>query len=368
MKKRIYQRILPNMVKPVALLLCSLAFLLPVAAQGGRQEPARVTEQSVTVVDNAGRTVTLPLPVERVVVANRYNSELIRAIGAVDRIIAVDMNTAQDREFWSEFDPENTIGRGQRELNYEKIIELNPQVLILPKNGTWEEAEEILTPFDIQVLVVSGYDTGDFINQVTNLGRIFQHEDEAQAFMDWYNEILDYISGALKGQSRRRVFLETLNEFATTFEGDFFYDMVRFSGGEHIFQTRPAGITGTVINPEDVIRAKPDVIVKMITPDHALRGTGLSEAPLLEQRRRVIQEIRNRPAWDDIAAVKNNEVYVMSQFGHGGASKLVGAAYLAKWIYGDLLPGLDPIEVERRWMEDFQSFHFVEGHFYPLPR
>ncbi|TVR90864.1 MAG: ABC transporter substrate-binding protein [Spirochaetaceae bacterium] len=350
-----------------------LAFMLTglVSAEAAGRQEGNADSQSqdtVTVVDNAERTVTVALPVERAAVALRFNSELIRAIGANDRVIAVDMNTAQDREFWKEFNPEQTIGRGQRELNYEKIIELDPQVLILPKNGSWEEAQEVLAPFGIEVLVVSGYDTADFINQVTNLGKVFQEEEAAQEFMDWYNEVLSYIARSLEGQPRRTVFLETLNEFATTFEGDFFYDMVRFSHGEHIFRTRPHGITGTVIDPEDVIREDPDVIVKMITPDHALRGTGLSEAPLIEQRRRVINEMKNRPAWEDIAAVQNNEVYVMSQFGHGGASKLVGAAYMAKWIYGDLLPDLDPVEVERRWMEDFQGFHFVEGHFYPVPR
>lgn len=324
-------------------------------------------KDTVIIEDNAGRIVELPYPVETVVVANRYNSELIRAIGAIDHVIAVDMNTAQDREFWSEFDPDNTIGRGQRELNYEKIIELAPQVLITPKNGTWEEDEKVLEPFDIKVVVVSGYDTFDFINQVSNLGKMFGKEAEADAFISWYSDTANYITNQLSGKEKRSVYLETLREFATTFEGDFFYGMVELSGGEHIFQQKPEGLSGTEINPENVVLRNPDVIVKMITPEQALSGTGLYEAPLLEQRERVIEEIKNRPAWDDITAVKNNEVYVMSQFGHGGASKLVGAAYMAKWIYGDLLPELDPVEIERQWMEDIQGFKNIEGHFYPLP-
>lgn len=348
----------------ILLLVCSLVVF---AGCANNNEPQAEVPTTITLIDNAGREVELPYPVETVVVANRYNSELIRAIGAIDRVIAVDMNTAQDREFWSEFDPDNTIGRGQRELNYEKIIELAPQVLITPKNGSWEEDQEVLAPFGIKVFVVSGYDTFDFINQVTNLGKMFGEEQGAENFIAWYRGIADYITTNVAKVEPRTVFLETLTEFSTTFEGDFFYGMVDLSGGQHIFQTRPEGLTGTVINPEDVILRNPEVIVKMITPDHALSGTGLYEAPKPEQSRRVIEEIKNRPAWDEIAAVQNNEVYVMSQFGHGGASKLVGAAYMAKWIYGDALPGLDPVEIERQWMEDLQGFSFVEGHFYPLP-
>ncbi|MFQ8759385.1 MAG: hypothetical protein ACLSAF_07990 [Intestinimonas sp.] len=31
----------------------------------------------------------------------------------IDRVIAVDTNTAQDRVYWSQFDPDNVIGKGQ---------------------------------------------------------------------------------------------------------------------------------------------------------------------------------------------------------------------------------------------------------------
>lgn len=348
------------------IFLLAVAFVAGCGGQGpdSSQEPST---QTVTITDNAGRTVEVPYPVEEAVVVTRYNNELVRAIGAIDHVISVDMNTAQDREFWSEFDPENTVGTGQRELNYEKIIELAPQVLILPQNGTWQEAEETLAPFDIKVVVVSGYDTGDFINQVTNLGKIFGHEAGAEEFIAWYNSPLKYIEKQLAGEEKRTVYLETLTEYSTSFTGDYYADMLNFAGADHIFQELPEGLTGSIINPEDVILRNPEVIVKMITPDHALAGTGLYEAPLLEQRERVIAEIKNRPAWDEITAVQNDEVYLMSQFGHGGASKLVGAVYIAKWLYPELMTELDPQEIERQWLEDLQGFRYIDGHFHPMP-
>ena len=50
--------------------------------------------------DDVGREIVLEKPLTRVVVALRYNSELIRAIGSIDKVIAVDANTAQDRIYW----------------------------------------------------------------------------------------------------------------------------------------------------------------------------------------------------------------------------------------------------------------------------
>ena len=75
-------------------------------------------------------------------------------------------------------------------------------------------------------------------------------------------------------------------------------------------------------------------------------------------------DVYKRQAWDSVKAVKNDEIYFMTQFSHGGACKLVGTMYIAKWLYPDLLPELDPDEVFRAWMEDFQGFKNVEGHFY----
>lgn len=115
----------------------------------GTPEPAGEPETKV-VTDGLGRQVEIPWPLERAVVANRYNSELIRACGAIDRVVAVDTNTAQDRVYWSQFDPEEAIGKGQSELNYEQIVALDAQVLITPKNGTYEQDEEMLAPFGIK--------------------------------------------------------------------------------------------------------------------------------------------------------------------------------------------------------------------------
>ena len=80
-------------------LMCALLLLVPVFA-GCSQSGDSSEAKSITVVDDTGREVTIPQPLEKVVVANRYNSELIRGIGAIDKVVAVDKNTAQDRVYW----------------------------------------------------------------------------------------------------------------------------------------------------------------------------------------------------------------------------------------------------------------------------
>lgn len=364
--------------------LCAAAMLAGLAACGTGSEPsssagsssagASVSEPSsqadstaadtITLTDNAGRTVELPYPVETAAVANRYGSELIRACGAIDRVVAVDLNTAQDREYWAAFDPGNVIGKGQRELDYEKIAELAPQVLILPDNGSYEEAEEKLAPFGIKVFVISGYATADFKNQTENIGKMFGVEEQAKKFYDYFNDKLTYISEQLVGQPKRTLYLETTTPYNTPLRGDPFFDMIEFSGAENIFGSDTTAANGSEIDPEEVVARNPDCIIKVITPSQALAGTGLYEPPTRDDFIAAYNELKARPGWEDTKAFQNNDVFFMTQFGHGGASKLVGTMYIAKWLYPDLLPDLDPDEVFRAWMEDFQGFRNIEGHFY----
>lgn len=319
-----------------------------------------------TLVDNAGRSVTFEHPITKACVANRYNSELIRACGAIDYIIATDMGTAQDRTYWANFDPNNVIGKGAKNLNYEKIVELNPELLILPKNGTYEEAIAKLSPFGIKVFVISGYDTSDFKNQVQNIGKIFNTQEKANKFYTYFNDKLNYIKENVKKTNKKTLYLETTKNLASTLPGDYFYNMTEFAGAENIFSKDFKNIKKSEIDPEIVIRRNPSYIVKLITPKTAISGTGVYMPPKKEQFIETYEIIKNRPGWEDIDAIKNDNVYFMTQFSHGGASKLVGTMYIAKWMYPNLLPDLDPDEVYRAWMEDFQGFKKIDGHFYSI--
>lgn len=358
-------------MKKLTILLLTLVMAVSLAACGSKTQP----EQNVTttadtqaatqvLTDNAGRQVELPNPVKTCVVANRYNSELIRACGAVDKIISVDTNTAQDRVYWKMFDPDNVIGKNQKELNYEKIIELNPQVVILPDNGAYKEAEEKLAPFGIKVFVISGYDTADFKNQTENIGKMFGVEEQAAKFYNYFNDKLEYVHTQLKDVEKRSVYFETTKNYSTVFRGNPMYNMVEFADVRNIFSTDTENLSAKEIDPEAVISRNPDVIIKLVTPNQALSGTGLYTAPTKEEFQSAYKDIVSRVGFDSITAVKNDDIYFMTQFSHGGAGKLVGTLFIAKMVYPDLLPELDTEEIYRTWLEDFQGFDFVAGHFW----
>lgn len=55
----------------------------------------------------------------------------------------------------------------------------------------------------------------------------------------------------------------------------------------------------------------------------------------------------------------------MSHYLHGGASKLVGTMYIAKFMYPEHLPNLHPEEIFKDWLEKYQHLPYISGHSCP---
>lgn len=310
------------------------------------------------VTDSIGRKVELPYPVTKAVVANAYNAELINAIGAINQVIGVDYNIYQDQTgFQGRFSKEQIIGKGQRELNYEKIIELNPQVLILTGNGSVQEAEEKLKSFGIKVLVCDAYYTDMFSQNCTLLGSVFGKEKEAKELDDYFTSKLEYIQKQLKGVDKKRVYFEYRKEGNTTIPGNYFYKMMEFSGADNIFKDSK----NVLVDSEAVIKRNPEYIVKVSN----INVYSTYEPPTEEEHKAIIKEMQNRPGWDSIDAIKNNNILLLSHYVHGGASKLVGTMYIAKYLYPERLPNLHPEMVFKDWLEKYQHLPYIAGHTYP---
>ncbi|MCD8035869.1 MAG: ABC transporter substrate-binding protein [Clostridiales bacterium] len=317
-------------------------------------------EESATqiVIDSIDREVEIPNPVTKAVVANAYNTEIINAIDALDCVIGVDYNIYQDEESWqNRFTEDMVIGQSQKDLNYEKIIELAPEVLILTDNGTWEEAEEQLEPFGIKVVVCNAYYTNEFEKSCELLGQVFGKEEEAEELSNYFMEKLDYIQEQLEGVEKKRVYFEYRTEGNTTIPGNYFYYMVEYSGADNLFKDS-ASVT---VESEAVVAANPDYIIKVSAPD----VYSSYYPPTEEEHQAIKDELASRPGWDEINAIKNDNVLLLSHYVHGGASKLVGTMYIAKFLYPDLLPDLHPEEVFKDWLEKYQKLDYIEGHTYP---
>lgn len=318
--------------------------------------------QGFTFVDDVGRKVVVRTPVRRVVVFNRYNVEFVRAIAGTSPLVGVDANTAEERAYWPELRNVQVVGQGQSTPNYDAVADLAPDLVILPRNGAWAEADRLLTPLGIPVAVVTAWDVLKHEQNAALLGHLFEKPKEAEALNAFYRHWRDLLAQRLQGVKRKRVYLEEVGDYRTLLPGSGWHDMIETGGGINVFRdvTLSAGNAargtsqGFTVDPEELIARRPDAIIKLQPGQYAPHPRDFSRA--------VLNRIAGRPGFATIPAVRDGQVYHISYYLAGGCSKIVGALQVAKWLYPDRFRDIDPEDVMAEWLTRFQHVPAQRGY------
>ena len=343
--------------------VCSLCILVSMFASPiGAEEASTV----MTFTDDTGRQVDVKVPVKRAVVSNRYGVEFVRAIAGMDPIVGVDgylLNDAGVETFWPTLTADMVTHDNQRTLHYETIVEKQADVVILPRNGAYQEAIEKLEPFGIPVLVITAWDVLKHVDNITMLGQLFGEPERARELNEFYLSYIDLLKSRLEGVEPRTVYFEEVQDYRTCLVGSGWHDMIETGGGVNLFGDIQIGdqpqSRGTVhkfeIDPEEIIERNPDIIVKLQPRSYPPHSK--------EESAKVLQELIERPGFSEITAVKEGRVYLINYYIAGGCSKITGALQIAKWLYPEQFADIDPgQEAMKTWLEKFQGVPYPGGY------
>ncbi|MDF2956772.1 MAG: ABC-type Fe3+-hydroxamate transport system [Candidatus Alkanophagales archaeon MCA70_species_1] len=328
--------------------------------------PAAVaaTKYPIVIEDSAGNTIVIDKPVERIVALTSDATEVIRAIGAADRVVGVPKYVVQDEAYFPELSRLPNVG-SCFSPDIEKIIELEPDIVIAyVKWPTPDKLDEHLEGTGIKVVRFDFYKPLNMSEEVEKLGLILEREDEAAELVGWYEAKMDEIESVVSGipdEERVRVYIEMYTDYKACGLGSGGHDMLTLAGGRNIVVE--AGITDTYpeVDPEFVIREDPDVIVKMVS-GRTPHGYGEEDpTPMKEYR----EDIMGRPGWDEIKAVQEGRVYMLS--GRFYSVYPVGVAYLTTWFYPEEVAGIvKPRSWHREYLERFHNLGYSGVFTYPL--
>ncbi len=336
-----------------------------------KKASGQVSEELITITDLAGRRVELRQNPQRVVVLYSQIPIAMRCLNiSLDRMVGTDTFTIRQYSgLLPELEEKEIIGRHFLDLDYEKIINLEPE-LVLAVPGTLKRtgiAQEP-TPMGIKVVALD-FKIKNFRKTLELLGKIFDREKEAREFADFWFGKLEEVKRRAEGLSKDekvRVYPEgTQRPYVTASEGTTLDEIITLAGGVNI----SAGLKGRSpeVDPEWVVEQNPDVILKYPMGAEYQGGFGRRETEPFEEMRR---EIMGRPGFDRIKAVREGRVYILSRDILGGVFENVGVCYVAKILYPDLFRDLDPEAYFEELVERYLGLDFeqVRGVFiYPLP-
>lgn len=328
--------------------------------------PAWAQEGALTVVDELGRAIALEGPIQRAVVVGGYDVDIVAAIGGIERIVGVTRaDLDQNREAGRAWADEWNVGEWA-ELSYEAVVNVDPDAVIIYANGGWEEAARQLEPFDIPVIVASGWENQKFEATVALLGQAFGLEEGADAVLAFRQGILDTIDERVGDLPVRTVYYE--NEIAnqTPTRGSGFYEAIVAGHGESIFADVVFGEEGhtqgtvwkTPIDAAEILNRDPDIIIREFGNNYS----GTTQDVFDAEARDLVE----RPGWSDLTAYANDDIFVVNAYLLGQQAKTLTSLHVASWLYPEAFADFDVDAVARQWSEDFLGIPFKgnEGVYY----
>ena len=309
---------------------------------------------TITVVDDRDRKVEINVPVKRVVVFNKYNTEFFRSVAGQDVIVGMAQDVNKLEGYWPGLGKESVAGQNQREPHYEKIVSLKPDVVVFPKNGAWKDASAKLAEFGIPVVVITGWDVNKYASNLTMIGQLTGNEDRAAKLIATHTKYTNLLKDRLKGVPKVSMYLETKGGVhKSVVPGSGWHDMLEQAGGSNIFgdinwkSDKGRGSKHSYdIDPEAVLARNPGVILKQIGTGHI--------PPSQEVMASWIKDFKSRPGYANIEAVKNDRIFVMTYFVAGGLSKLLGKLYIAKQLHPDLFKDVDVDKLANEYYATYQ--------------
>lgn len=229
-------------------LLSGLIILAPVLwmVQGAQCE---------TFKDSLGRTITLGESPERIVSLAPSLTEILFFLGLGDRVAGVTR--------FSSYPPEATrkpkVG-SYINLNIEKIISLNPDLVIGTVDGNESSTIGMLEEAGLRVFIVDPRNVGQVIETVDKLGRLCGVNEKAAALSRMLQTRVDHILEKTGMRKKPLVFLQiNLRPIITVNRHTYHHDLIQLAGGVNM--TRNEFLNYPRISLEEVLRRKPEVIL-----------------------------------------------------------------------------------------------------------
>lgn len=344
---------------PVRLLrLACMAALTLLAAAG------TAVAQPVTVTDIVGRTVALPEPAKRIVLAQgrQLNAfgllhpdplSLLAGWGADHQRQNPDAY-ARYRERFPRIETLPTVGDGATDggFSLEKTIALAPDLVILSgslagnRRGPGDLVQR-LEAAGIKVAVVDFYlrPLTDTVPSLRILGKLIGREQQAEDFIRFYEAKLSRISRRLEGAARPRVFIHAHAggpECCPSPGKGTFNDFITAAGGSNIAAPLLPGATGQ-ISLEQLISLDPDIYVAtggthMAKSGGLVLGLGVPR----ETAATSFAKLLSQPGLSTLSAIRNGRASAMWQLFNDTPLHVVAIEALAKWIHPALFADLDP--------------------------
>lgn len=283
-------------------LLAALALLSSAAA----------TKYPLTVTDDLGRSVTLKAEPKRIIAMLPSHTETLIAIGAGDRLVAVDR--------FSNY-PKNVTDKLPKmgsafQPNLEAILALKPD-LVLADESAGSRLTEKLAAAGLTVYGGTAQTYNEVFEKIGVLGKLTNHEAGAVKLITTMRSELNALQKSVLGLPKVSTYYEVDPAPYSVGPNSFIGTLLTKAGGQTLVPAKLGDFPK--LDPELIVKANPQTMI----------GLGLDDA-------------RRRPGWQGLQAVKAGRVYMPTPeerdaLSRPGPRLPVALRALIKWLHPEAL-------------------------------
>jgi iron complex transport system substrate-binding protein len=278
----------------VIVLIASAAFIY-IYYQG--QAPDEGLEALQSLVDDHGYTTSLTAYPEKIISVAPSCTEILFAIGAGDKVVAVTNYCNYPYDFVAWIAEGNMTSVGDFTApNLEVITALDPD-LILASGGVQTDSVDNLRERGYKVLVLDPTSVDGILKNIELVGNATGNRDEATALVNDLTSRINAVGETVANATKPEVYYEVYYEITSSWTiGALAWqtELIEKAGGTNVFGDQQMDYYQ--YQTEALIVRNPDVIV---LPAEGM-GTGTQAGT---------DAVKARPGWDTTNAVQNDRIY-----------------------------------------------------------
>jgi iron complex transport system substrate-binding protein len=308
---------------PLALALGLLAILPPAVAAKQSASTSASRTSILEVTDEAGRAVRVAQPVRRIVSLAPNLTETIFALGMGDVLVG-------DTDY-CDYPPEalkKTHVGGPVNPSLEEIMALHPDLVLATPTINRLVTVQALERLGVAVYVADPRTVEQVLSSTERLASMLGASEQASKLVMSLRDRLEQLRERLSGSEPRSVFFVTwVDPLISVGRDTFLSDALRLAGARSVIAT-PQDWPN--INLEEVLHLQPEYLIFS------------SDDP--GQIQRQVAELRGRPGWQGLEALRQNRIIILSEAISRPAPRLLDAIeQLARALHPDRFTSEHPV-------------------------
>jgi iron complex transport system substrate-binding protein len=289
-------------------------------------------------------------------VTNSDAAEVLIALGAKNKIVGI-VNTVNSTPLMASLLGNVTSVGVWDNPSIEDIIALKPDVVIAYASWKPKNLDQFAVA-NITLVQLDCYKMDNLTSDIRKVGVLAGEEDNASAYAGFIEEkmgiVNQRIANVTDSQKPKVYWEQNMTAITSAGKGSGGDTLIRMSGGNNIAGNLTQAYPP--VSAEWILQSNPDIIVRNV-------GYVKSQQYMADK----IASIENRTGMAEVAAVKNNKVYIMSTAVAYGPKGFMGMLYLSKILYPDRFADVDPAKALDTYAQKFVPGANDYVYIYPVP-